>query len=304
LPKESENAGGQTYPSWAKFKAKYMARTNKVKPKPAEDNSNGYTTPTFDELKKKHEEEHLQEFFASLNKDRQDNTTQVGEIKSLPPRSEQVEPSAKLRQEEAMLIDSTNEEMKNSSTTMSNSGTEKAESKSTCVESIESKEASFVEQEHGKLSKAAMLDYYGCKGVYLLPYEFRAKEVDDHQAPENIAEQCLVDREHQSEESQDPEQQEYKALDNHQKGEQDIVSVMHLSRSSNVFKEVSLANNLLVFRFGQNYIVHTSISKFFIRNIKRPIMRRKLFGSSNKIVTNCIDQRVVPLRETDSNKLL
>jgi hypothetical protein len=95
----------------------------------------------------------------------------------------------------------------------------------------------------------------------LLPYEFRAKEFDDHQGHEDIAEQCSADREYQSEESRDPEQQEYKALDNHQNGEQDIVPVMQLSGSSNVFKEVSLANNLLVFRFGQNYIAHASISK-------------------------------------------
>jgi hypothetical protein len=124
------------------------------------------------------------------------------------------------------------------------------------------------------------------------------------QGHEDIAEQCSVDREHQSEESRDPEQQQYKALDNHQKGEQDIVPVMQLSRSSNILKEVSLANNLLVFRFGQNYFLHASRSKTFIRNIKRPIMRRKLFVISDKIVANHINQRVVPLRETDSNKLV
>jgi ribosomal protein S25 len=201
-----------------------------------------------------------------------------------------------LRQEEGFLIDSINEQNKNCSASMINLVIEKAESKSTCAESTESKEASFIQQEHDKLSKTTMLDFPRCKEVHLLPYEFRAKEVDDHQGHEDIAEQCLVDREHQTEESQDPEQQEYKALDNHQKGEQGIVLVMQLSRSSNVFKEVSLANNLLVSRFGQNYIVHASISKIFIRNMKRPIMRRKLFISSNKIVTNRIDQRVVPLR--------
>jgi hypothetical protein len=51
-------------------------------------------------LEKKYEEEDLQEFLASLKKDRQDNITRVGEIKSPPPCSDQVEPSAKLRQEE------------------------------------------------------------------------------------------------------------------------------------------------------------------------------------------------------------
>jgi hypothetical protein len=49
------------------------------------------------------------------------------------------------------------------------------------------------------------------------------KEVDDHQGTENIAEQCSVDREHQSEESRDPQQQEEKALENHQMAEQGIV---------------------------------------------------------------------------------
>jgi hypothetical protein len=99
-----------------------------------------------------------------------------------------------------------NEENKHGSASMVNSVTGKAESKSTCAESNESKEASFIQQEHGKLSKTAMLDFSGCKGAYLLPYEFCAKEVDDHQGHKNIAEQCSVDREHQSEESQDPEQ--------------------------------------------------------------------------------------------------
>jgi hypothetical protein len=54
----------------------------------------------------------------------------------------------------------------------------------------------------------------------------RKSMANPEQGHEDIAEQCLVDREHQSEESRDPEQQEYKALDNHQKGEQDIVLVM------------------------------------------------------------------------------
>jgi hypothetical protein len=75
-----------------------------------------------------------------------------------------------LKQEEAMLIDSINEENKNSSASMFNSVIEKAKSKSTCSEFIESKEASFVEQEHGKLSKTTVFDFSRCKGSYLLPY--------------------------------------------------------------------------------------------------------------------------------------
>jgi hypothetical protein len=152
-------------------------------------------------LMKKYEEEDLHEFLASLKKDRKDNVTQVGEIKSPSPRSDLVELSANLRQEEALLIGSMNEENKHGSASMVNSVTGKAESKSTCAESNESKEASFIQQEHGKLSKTVVLDFSGCKGAYLLPYEFCAKEVDDHQGHKNIAEQCSVDREHQSEES-------------------------------------------------------------------------------------------------------
>jgi hypothetical protein len=177
LPKESKNVEGQAYLSWAEAKAKFMARTNREKPKILEDNNNDYTTPTFDELptenrqayeiiKKKREEKHLQECLANLNKDRQDKFTQVGEIKS-PPRGDQVEPSTKLRQEKAMLIHSINEENTNDSASMVNLVIVKAESKSTCAESIESKEASFVEQEQGKISKTPLFDFSGCKGSLL-----------------------------------------------------------------------------------------------------------------------------------------
>jgi hypothetical protein len=179
LPKETPSVGGQAYPSWAEAEEKYLARTNNVKPKPIEKNVDNIIT--FDDLsneqrqayevlrkkrreesearrkklEKKYEEEALQEFLASLQKGQQDNITQVGEIRSPPPRSDQIEPSAKLRQEEALMIDSMNEENKHGSASMVNSVIVKAESKSTCVESNESKEASFIQQEHGKLSKTA-----------------------------------------------------------------------------------------------------------------------------------------------------
>jgi hypothetical protein len=35
----------------------------------------------------------------------------------------------------------------------------------------------------------------------MLPCEFRAKETNDHKKKLNIAEQCLVDEEHQNEEA-------------------------------------------------------------------------------------------------------
>ena len=56
-------------------------------------------------------------------------------------------------------------------------------------------------------------------------------------------------------------------------------------------------------RFGQNYIVDASISKIFIRNIERPIVKSKLFVS-DKIATKAIGYHVIQFRETDSSKLL
>jgi hypothetical protein len=97
LPKESENAEGQVYPSWDEFKEKFINPLKKISPKPAEKNTDniiifddlsdeqrqGYEvlrkkrTEEFEAMKKKlmkkYEEEDLQEFLASLKKDHQDN---------------------------------------------------------------------------------------------------------------------------------------------------------------------------------------------------------------------------------------
>jgi hypothetical protein len=148
LPKETEHIGGQTYPSWAEAKAKFMAHTKKVKPMLTGNNVGDFTTPTFEELPaeyrqayevlrmrrneefedhkrkldKKYEEEDLHEFLASLKKDHQDNITQVEKIKSLPPCSEQVEPSAKSKkEEEALQSNKIHEENKNDSASVVNS---------------------------------------------------------------------------------------------------------------------------------------------------------------------------------------
>jgi hypothetical protein len=63
-----------------------------------------------------------------------------------------------------------------------------------------------------------------------MPYEVHAKDVDDHKAPENIAKQCSVDREYQSEESRDPQHQEDKELENHQMAEQGIAITLFQRR--------------------------------------------------------------------------
>ena len=42
-------------------------------------------------------------------------------------------------------------------------------------------DASLAEQRNDKHNKLAVLDFSGCKGAYMLPYEFRAKDIDEHQ---------------------------------------------------------------------------------------------------------------------------
>jgi hypothetical protein len=102
----------------------------------------------------------------------------------------------------------------------------------------------------------------------MLPYELHVKEVNEHERQENIAEQCSVEKEHQSKGAHDPGKHEDKALENHPEVGQVIVHDIQPSCSTNIFKEVSLANNLLIFRFGQKYIVHASISNSFRRTSK------------------------------------
>jgi hypothetical protein len=48
-----------------------------------------------------------------------------------------------------------------------------------------------------------VLDFSGCKGAFMLPFEFRAKEIDEHPKEENTAEPSSVEEKHQSEEAQD-----------------------------------------------------------------------------------------------------
>ena len=46
-------------------------------------------------------------------------------------------------------------------------------------------DASFAEQRNDKHNKLAVLDFSGCKGAYMLLYEFRAKDIDEHQEHSN-----------------------------------------------------------------------------------------------------------------------
>jgi hypothetical protein len=139
-------------------------------------------------------------------------------------------------------------------------------------------DASFTQQRNDKRSKLAMLDFSGCEGAYMLPYEFRAKEIDEHQEQSNMAEHSSVNDEHQeqehaakqssadkehpseicsdnlseiysgnpSDEARDPEEEEG-ALENYLEVEQDIVPVMQPSSPPNVLTKVRLADSLLNF---------------------------------------------------------
>ena len=188
------------------------------------------------------------------------------------------------------------EALRNNSSSMSNSVMEKAEYKNTLDESVEPKEASFNDQKHDEHGETAVCDFSGCEGIFVLPNEFRAKEI------ENIAEPCSVGKEHQREEAQSPEKEEDKALENYLEAKQGIVQVMPSSYYANVFKEVQVTNNVLIFRFGQNFIIDASISKILI-SFERPIERSNLVVA-NKILTKHIGEHIVPFRETDNNKLL
>ena len=85
--------------------------------------------------------------------------------------------------------------------------------------------------------------------------------------------------------------------------EQDIVQVTPSSCSPNIFKEVCLASNLPISRFGHNFIVDASIRKILIGNFERPMKKGNLLVS-NKIVLEHVGQPIVPFIKTDDDLLL
>jgi hypothetical protein len=89
-------------------------------------------------------------------------------------------------------------------------------------------DTNFVEQE------TTVLDFSGCKGAFMLPSEFRAKEIDEIPQNENIAKPSLVEKEHQIEEAQNPENKEDKKPENHQEVEQGIVQAVQRPCSPSV----------------------------------------------------------------------
>jgi hypothetical protein len=173
------------------------------------------------------------------------------------------------------------------------------------TESIKPTEGNFVNKEYGEGRESAVLNFSVCKGVYVLPNEFRAKG-DDHQNQKDTTEQDSVNDEHQELDSGDTEQNPEKedvTLESHKKLEHIVIKFIQPSCSSNVNKEVCLASNLSIFRFGHNFIVDPTISKILITNLERPMKKDNLLVS-NTIITKQIGQNIVLLRETDSDLLL
>jgi hypothetical protein len=109
----------------------------------------------------------------------------------------------------------------------------------TKAEFVKSVDTNFIEQEHDEF-EIAMLDFSGCKGPFMLPYEFRAKEIDEHQQEESIAEPSSAEEEHQGEEAKDLENKEDKTLENYQHAEQDNVHTKSISG-----KKVTIDDNAL-----------------------------------------------------------
>jgi hypothetical protein len=93
----------------------------------------------------------------------------------------------------------------------------------TQTEFVKTVDKSFVEQEHGEC-ETTVLDFSGCKGPFMLPYEFRAKEIDEHQQEESIAEPSSVEEERRHEETEDPEKKEDMTFEN-LKAEQENVQM-------------------------------------------------------------------------------
>lgn len=79
----------------------------------------------------------------------------------------------------------------------------KAEQNHTCSKSIMSKDSSL--QKHFKRNEVAVLDFSGIDGPFALPSEFRAPEVDFHEAQHKVNKirltRCIKMMEHETLES-------------------------------------------------------------------------------------------------------
>ena len=174
-----------------------MAQVDKNKPELTGNSFNNFTTPTLEELqaeyrqadealKKRRGEEYLQEY-----------------VKCLPPCSNHVGPSTLLRQDKkedlqanqqkrihsANIVDSVETGLSNgmfkaecvascqpSASFQMSASPAKAECiKPTIAACTKIEDASLAEQRNDKHNKLVVLNFSGCKGAYMLPYEFLLK---------------------------------------------------------------------------------------------------------------------------------
>jgi hypothetical protein len=114
-----------------------------------------------------------------------------------------------------------------------------------------------------------VLDFSGCKGAFVLPSEFLAKEIDEHPKEENIAEPSSVEEEHLSEAAQDTEKEKDKILEDHQEVEQDIVQVVQRPYSLNMInfenKKMLIRSDQTESARGKNVVIDDSAPPRIIR---------------------------------------
>jgi hypothetical protein len=151
----------------------------------------------------------------------------------------------------------------------------------THAEFINPVDTSFVEQE------TTVLDFFGCKGAFMLPYEFRAKEIDEHPQNENIAEPSSVEKEHQSEEAQDLEKKEDKKLENHQEAGQDIVQIVQPPYSPSMIdfdnKKILIRSDQTEFTKGKNIVTDNNAAPRMIKSKKLEIGQQKVSERKRKL---------------------
>ena len=90
-------------------------------------------------------------------------------------------------------------------------------------------------------------------------------------------------------------------MESYPETEQSIVPFVPLPSSPSIFEKVRLADSLLVFRSGQNYIIDTSTSLILV-SFRRPIEMSNLFVRNN-LVTNYAGLHIIPNIEANSDNL-
>jgi hypothetical protein len=158
-----------------------------------------------------------------------------------------------------------------------------------------------------------VLDFSRCKGAFMLPSEFRAKEIDENPKEENIAEPSSVEEEPLSEEAQDPEKKENKKMENLQEAGQDIVQVVQLY-SPNIIdfdnKKILIRSDQTESTIGKNVVIDKNVAPRMIKP-KNPEVgvrkvderKRKLAPGPKQTVKQLLDKYTSHKANTMFNRL-